>query len=171
MSSHQEFIPANETYSSSFNKGDLALPPKKRLIVVTCMDARIEPLSQIGLDLGDAHIIRNAGGSAREALRSIVVSQRLLATNQIAVFRHTDCGMLTFTNEQLREQVIAASPGNAAIAEAVNAIDFLPIPSLEENVKADVQFLKENPLVFEATTLTGWIYDVHTGKVCKNVFR
>ncbi|PPQ88084.1 hypothetical protein CVT25_014382 [Psilocybe cyanescens] len=165
MSSHHEFIPSNEVYASSFEKGGLTLPPKKQLIVVTCMDARIEPLSQIGIELGEAHIIRNAGGSAQEALRSIVISQRLLGTNQVAVFRHTDCGMLTFTNEQIRDKIVSAASGDAAVAQAVNAIDFLPFPTLEESVKADVQFLKENPLVLEGTTLTGWIYNVHTGKV------
>jgi len=102
---------------------------------------------------------------SKEALRSVVISQRLLGTREVAVFHHTGCGMLTFTNEHLREKVKSEAPGNEVVANAVNNIDFLPFPQLEESVKADVKFLKENPLVLEDTTLTGWIYDVTTGKV------
>ncbi|KAF9455021.1 carbonic anhydrase, partial [Macrolepiota fuliginosa MF-IS2] len=165
MSAHKDFVPGNENYVSTFNKGHLALPPAKKLIVVTCMDARVEPASQLGIELGDAHVIRNAGGAAREALRSIIISQRLLGTREIAVFHHTGCGMLTFNSEQLRDIVRDAHPGDDDVAKAVNAIDFLEFPTLEESVKADVQFLKENPLVLKDTTITGWIYEVETGKV------
>lgn len=100
-----------------------------------------------------------------EALRSIVVSQRLLGTREIAVFRHTDCGMLTFKNEQLQEQVISEAPGNTEVSKAVKIIDFLPIANLEESLKADIQFVQNNPLVLPGTIVTGWIYDVTTGKV------
>ncbi|CAA7259954.1 unnamed protein product [Cyclocybe aegerita] len=165
MSAHQDFIPGNELYVSTFDKGHLPLPPSKKVAVVTCMDARIEPATQLGINLGEAHVIRNAGGSAKEALRSVVISQRLLGTREVAVFHHTDCGMLTFTNEQLHDKVKAEAPGNAAVAAAVDAIDFLPFSQLEESVKEDVKFLKENPLLLEGTNLTGWVYDVTTGKV------
>ncbi|KAJ3509802.1 hypothetical protein NLJ89_g5025 [Agrocybe chaxingu] len=164
MSAHQDFIPGNELYVSTFDKGHLPLPPSKKVAVVTCMDARIEPATQLGINLGEAHVIRNAGGSAKEALRSVVISQRLLGTREVAVFHHTDCGMLTFTNEQLHEKVKAEAPGNAAVAAAVDAIDFLPFSQLEESVKEDVAFLKENPLILDGTILTGWVYDVTTGK-------
>ncbi|KAF8973688.1 carbonic anhydrase [Flammula alnicola] len=165
MSVHQHFVSLNENYVSSFNKGDLPMPPSKKVAVVTCMDARIEPASQLGINLGEAHVIRNAGGLAKEALRSIVISQRLLGTREVAVFHHTDCGMLTFTNETIREKVKSEEAGNAAVAELVDEIDFLPFPEVEESVKNDLKFLKDSPLLLEGTTFSGWVYDVKTGKV------
>ncbi|KAF8898464.1 carbonic anhydrase [Infundibulicybe gibba] len=164
MSAHLDFAKHNDSYVSSFNKGGLALPPSKKLIVITCMDARIEPASQLGIQLGDAHVIRNAGGSARDALRSVIISQRLLGTREIAVFHHAGCGMLTFTTDQLRRIVKDSNPGNAAIAEQVNGIDFLEFGDLEASVKDDVKFLEDNDLVLKETKITGWIYDVVTGK-------
>ena len=139
------------------------------------------PAAQLQINLGEAHVIRNAGGSAyvdirfipvsltvcsKEALRSIVISQRLLGTTEIAVFHHTNCGMLTFTNDDIRHKVKTEEPGNAAVAEAIDKIDFLPFPNLEESVKDDVEFLKGSKLIKEGTHLSGWIYDVTTGKVC-----
>ncbi|RDB29010.1 hypothetical protein Hypma_015176 [Hypsizygus marmoreus] len=164
MSVHLEFLKKNEQYVADFDKGHLPLPPAKKYTVVTCMDARVEPARQLGIELGDAHVIRNAGGSAKDALRSVVISQRLLGTREIAVFHHTDCGMLTFLTNDLRSLVKAAEPGNAAVAEAVDKIEFLEFADVEESVKADVKFLQENPLVLKGTTVTGWTYDVTTGK-------
>jgi len=106
---------------------------------------------------------------SQEALRSIVISQRLLGTREVAVFHHTGCGMLTFTNKYIRDKVKAEAPGSAAVAQAVDNIDFLTFSHLEESVKDDVNFLKENPLILEGTVLTGWIYDVTTGKVKLNL--
>ncbi|TFK30757.1 carbonic anhydrase [Coprinopsis marcescibilis] len=170
MSSQAEaYASNNSAYVGSFDKGELSLPPSKKVIVVTCMDARIEPAGQLGIDLGEAHVIRNAGGSAKEALRSIIISQRLLGTREVAVYHHTDCGMLTFTTEQLRGIVRDASPGNEAVASAVNQIDFLEISNLEESVKDDVTFLKQNPLVLPESKITGWTYDVRSGKVAQVV--
>jgi carbonic anhydrase len=141
------------------------------------------PLPQLGLDLGDCHVIRNAGGSAfvdvliscilpclftfsrHESIRSIVISQRLLGTREIAVFHHVGCGMLTFTSEQLRTTIKDAQPQNTEVADAVGKMDFLEFSKLEESVKADIRFLKESPLVLTETTITGWIYDVETGEV------
>lgn len=101
----------------------------------------------------------------RESLRSIIISQHLLRTREIAVFRHTGCGMLTFTSEQARRIVKDAYPGDNTVSQAMHELDFLEFSNLEESVKADVQFLKENDLVPKETTITGWIYDVDTGKV------
>lgn len=101
----------------------------------------------------------------REAIRSIVISQRLLGTREIAVVHHSGCGMLTFTTEQLQEIVRNASPGNSEVADAVNKIEFLEISNLEESVEADVKFLQEHPLVLEDTKVTGWVYEVESGKV------
>ncbi|KAF8078264.1 carbonic anhydrase [Lyophyllum atratum] len=165
MSAHQEFRKRNDAYVATFDKGGLALPPAKKYIVVTCMDARVEPAGQLGIDLGDAHVIRNAGGCAKEALRSVVISQRLLGTREIAVFHHTGCGMLTFSTEHLRKVVKDSEPGNSAVAEAVDKIDFLEFGHLENSIKSDVKFLQENPLVLKDTKVTGWVYDVTTGKV------
>ncbi|PFH54768.1 hypothetical protein AMATHDRAFT_78373 [Amanita thiersii Skay4041] len=154
----------NASYVTSFNQGHLALPPAKKYIVVTCMDARIEPASQLGINLGDAHVIRNAGGRAEDALRSIIISQRLLGTREIAIFHHTDCGMLTFSTPMLRDLVKKAEPGNQTVSGLVDQIDFQTFSHLEESIKQDVQYLKEHPLVLEDTEITGWVYEVETGK-------
>jgi carbonic anhydrase len=107
--------------------------------------------------------------SSQDALRSIVISQRLLGTREIAIFHHTGCGMATFTTQQLREIVKndAAPEVASEIAQVVDKTDFLEFSDLEESVKSDVQFVKENPLVLKETVVTGWIYDVHDGKVSR----
>src|SRR5205807_10217093 len=103
MSVAQEFQKANEVYASSFNKGDLPMPPARHLVVLTCMDARLHPAKFLGLQIGDAHVIRNAGGRASDdAIRSLIISSQLLATNEFIVIHHTDCGMLTSTNNDLK---------------------------------------------------------------------
>ena len=107
---------------------------------------------------------------SKEALRSIVISQRLLGTTNVAVFHHTDCGMLTFTNDDIRHKVKTEELGNDVVAEAVDKIDFLTFPHLEESVKDDVEFLKGSKLLKKGTQLSGWVYDVTTGKVCLDFF-
>ncbi|KAG5728577.1 hypothetical protein E4T56_gene19617 [Termitomyces sp. T112] len=169
MSNYLEFPQRNRKYAATFDKGGLPLPPAKQFIVVTCIDARVEPASQLGIELGDAHVIRNAGGCAKDAIRSIIISQRLLGTREIAIFHHTGCGMLTFTTDHLRRIVKEADPGNTAIAQAVDQIHFLEFSDLEKSVKDDVEFLKEHPLVLKDTIVTGWIYHVETGKVSQIV--
>ncbi|KAF9458335.1 carbonic anhydrase [Collybia nuda] len=169
MAAHLDFVKHNEKYVSSFDKGHLPLPPSKKCIIVTCIDARVEPASQLGIQLGEAHVIRNAGGLAEDALRSIIISQRLLGTREIAVFHHTDCGMLTFSTDQLRQIVKDADPGNTAVADQVDKIDFLEFNNLEASVKKDAAFLKDNPLVLKDTSITGWVYAVETGKVTQVV--
>lgn len=104
--------------------------------------------------------------SSKEALRSILISQRLLGTTEVAVFHHTDCGMLTFTNDVIRHKIKAEEQGNVVVAEAVDKIDFLTLSNLEESVKDDIQFLKGSQLLKQGTHLSGWIYDVTSGKVC-----
>jgi carbonic anhydrase len=101
----------------------------------------------------------------RESLRSIIISQRLLGTRDILVIQHTDCGMLTFTDEQLRSKTISAHPGNAAVAEAVNSMQFGPFPDLDASVKDNVAFLKDHPLVLKEGNITGWVYEVETGGI------
>src|SRR5436189_4597062 len=106
MSARDQLLAANEAYASGFAKGDLPMPPGRRFAVITCMDARLDPAKFLGLEEGDAHVIRNAGGLASDdALRSLVISHTLLGTQEAFVIAHTDCGMLTFSNEQIHEQL------------------------------------------------------------------
>jgi len=167
MSHVQQFNEANKTYMAGFGgNGSLDMPPARPLIVLTCIDARLIPTSALGLKEGDAHVIRNAGGVAPEAIRSILVSQRLLNTRQIAVFHHTDCGMMDFTTRGMRKLVKEAAPGNEAVAKAIDAIPtFYEFTDLEEACKRDVKYLQEHPLVAEGTVITGWIHEVETGRV------
>jgi carbonic anhydrase len=127
--------------------------------IVTCMDARLLPARFLGLEEGEAHVIRNAGGRTPEALRSLVISQRLLGTNAVAVIQHTDCGMLTFKNEDLYAKV------KEDLGEDASHIDFLPFPDLEQNVREDVAFLKSSPLIPEEIEIRGFVYDVHTRRL------
>ncbi|KAJ7770914.1 hypothetical protein DFH07DRAFT_1057966 [Mycena maculata] len=162
-----------------------ALPPKKRLAIITwcdrpitvrpraisdtsfSMDARINPFKQLGFSEGDAHIIRNAGGMARDAIRSLVISQRLLGTREIAVYHHTGCGMITFRGSELKRLVKWANPDNSSLAKQIDAIDFLEFNDLEQSVKDDVKFLKDSPLILKETKITGWIHDIETGEATR----
>lgn len=161
-----DFKQANESYAANFgDNGKLSIPPSKHLVVVTCMDARLNPEEFLGLNIGEAHIIRNAGGLAKESLRSIIISQRLLGTKDVLVIHHSDCGMLTFSDEQLRSKVIDAHPGDTNVSGVVNDLQFGPFPDLDRSVKDDVAFLKNHPLVLKEGNITGWVYEVETGKV------
>ena len=160
MSELPAILGANERYAADFAKGDLPAPPARRLAVLTCMDARLDPAKALGLAEGDAHVIRNAGGRASDdALRSLVISQQLLGTREVLVIHHTDCGMLTFTNEQLR----------AKLARDLNAdasgIDFLPFSDLEESVRQDVATIRSSPLIPDDIPVRGFVYDVRTGRL------
>jgi carbonic anhydrase len=129
------------------------------------MDARIDPASAYGIPLGDAHIIRNAGGSAKEALRSLVISQQLLGTNEIIVVKHTGCGMLTFQNSDA-EGIVKKNLGDEAAGELkAFGSDFLAFPVLEKAVEDDVEFLKGSKLIPDTIKISGWVYEVESGKV------
>ena len=159
MSVIDEFQQANATYAANFQKGDLPLPPGRKVIVIVCMDARIDPARALGLEEGDAHVIRNAGGRTSEALRSIIVSQQLLGTNTIAVIHHTDCGMLTFSNNDLQQKLQQEFHADAS------HIDFQPFSNLEQSVRDDIATIKASPFILPETTIAGFIYNVHTGKI------
>jgi carbonic anhydrase len=134
--------------------GDLPAEPAKRLAVVACMDARLDPRRVLGLETGDAHVIRNAGGLAREALRSLVLSQQLLGTREVVILHHTDCGMLKFQNDIYER-----------LGDAAREIDFLPFSDLDQSVRDDVEFLKASPLIPDDVSIRGFVYDVKTGAV------
>jgi len=155
----QEFLKANEAYASTFHKGDLAMPPARHVAVLVCMDARIDPARALGLEEGDAHVIRNAGGRADDALRSLVISEQLLGTTEIVVIHHTDCGMLTFSNEDLHNKVKQELQADA------RHIDFLPFKDLEQSVRDDIAFLRESPLIPQNIAISGFIYDVKDGRL------
>ncbi|KUJ22772.1 beta carbonic anhydrase clade D [Mollisia scopiformis] len=162
----ENLVKANEKYASSFTEGHLALPPAKKYAIVTCMDARIDPAAAFGITLGDAHIIRNAGGVAKDALRSLVISEQLLGTQEILIIKHTGCGMLTFQNRDA-VGVVQSNLGVAGV-EAIRSgfgSDFLPFPDLEGAVKSDVEWLKANTAIPVKIEISGWIYEVETGKV------
>jgi carbonic anhydrase len=159
MSVTDELLRNSEDYAADFDKGDLPLPPGKRVAVVACMDARLIPTRVLGLDEGDAHVIRNAGGLAKDALRSLVLSQQLLGTNEVVILHHTDCGMLTFKNEDVYAKV------RETLGADATGIDFLPFPDLDQSVRDDIQFLKDSPLIPDDVSIRGFVYDVKTGKV------
>ena len=129
------------------------------------MDARIDPASAYGVSLGDAHVIRNAGGNARDALRSLVISEQLLGTTEILVIKHTNCGMLTFKNEDAHV-VVEKNLGAEAKNELAD-LDFQPFPDLEQAVKDDVKLLKESKAIPGSVVISGWVYEVETGRVRK----
>jgi carbonic anhydrase len=159
MGAIDELLDANREYAASFSHGELQAPPRRRLAVVTCMDARIVPARILGLREGDAHVIRNAGGSAREALRSLAVSQHLLGTNEIALIRHTDCGMKGMSNAEMQQKVAAASGADTS------EIDFEPYDDLDEALRADMRLLESSPLIASGTAIRGFVYEVETGRL------
>ncbi len=127
------------------------------------MDARIDPAAAYGINLGDAHVIRNAGGNARDALRSLVISQQLLGTTEVLLIKHTGCGMLTFKNEDAHA-VVEKNLG-AAGKQALLGLDFQPFPDLDKAVEDDVKYLKGSGAIPDSITISGWVYEVETGKV------
>jgi carbonic anhydrase len=154
-----EIRAANEAYAGQFTKGDLPLPPGRKFAVVACMDARLDPAKALGLHEGDAHVIRNAGGRAAEALRSLAISQQLLGTNAVVIVHHTDCGMLTFDNPTMH--------GICQERLGVDAsdIDFLPFADLEQSVRDDVEVVRSSPLIPDDVDVYGFVYDVRTGRL------
>jgi carbonic anhydrase len=160
MSAHDQLLAANETYASGFAKGDLPMPPGRRFAVVTCMDARLVPAKFLGLEEGDAHVIRNAGGLVTDdALRSLVISHWLLGTLEAIVIAHTDCGMLTFTNDDLHQKLADEAGADAS------DVDFQPFPDLEESVRGSVRKIAGSPLLPDSFAATGYLYDVTSGRL------
>jgi carbonic anhydrase len=158
MTVTDEFLDANAAYAGSFTKGDLPMPPARKTAVLVCMDARIDPAKALGLEEGDAHVIRNAGGRASDdAIRSLIISNELLGTREFVVIHHTDCGMLTFTNEQLRAKL------RDELGADASAIDFLPFSDVAQSVRDDLATIRTSPLLPKEIPVRGFIYDVTTG--------
>ena len=159
MSVTDELLSNAERYAESFDKGDLPLPPGKKLAVVACMDARLIPSRVLGLQEGDAHIIRNAGGVVTDdEIRSLAISQRLLGTEEIILIHHTDCGMLTFTDDQFRRSVqddTGIKPEWAAEA----------FTDLDEDVRQSIARIQASPFVPHKHSIRGFVYDVETGRL------
>jgi carbonic anhydrase len=157
MSTTDELLRNNERYANSFDKGDLPMPPAKQIAVVTCMDARLSPYVMLGLSEGDAHVIRNAGGVITDdEIRSLMISQRLLGTREVMLIHHTDCGMLTFSDEELREQ----------IQQEVGIKPHFPLETfadLEEDVRQSIKRIEASPFIPHKDSVRGFIYEVETG--------
>ena len=153
-----DVLAANDAYASDFgDKGSLALPPARGFAILTCMDARLDPAKYAGLSEGDAHVIRNAGGVITDdEIRSLAISQRLLGTEEIMVIHHTDCGMLTFTDDDFKRQ----------IQEETGMKPQWPVEAfadLDEDVRQSVARIKTNPFIPKKDAVRGFVYEVETG--------
>jgi len=174
-----DVLAANQTYAADFgDKGSLPLPPARRFAILTCMDARLDPAKFAGLTEGDAHVIRNAGGRASDdAIRSLIISHKLLGTNEWFVIHHTDCGMETFTDEVMRSLLrqsldtakleaegwhdVGRGPGSSE----GEFIDWLTIKDQAESVTSDVRRIRSHPLVPSSVAIYGYVYDVKAGRL------
>ena len=159
MSTTDDLLANNESYVASFDKGDLPLPPARKTAVVACMDARLNVYAILGLGEGDAHVIRNAGGAVTDdTIRSLAISQRLLGTEEIILIHHTDCGMLTFTDDELR----AAIEKDTGIRPEWAAEAF---PDLDADVRQSIARIKASPFVPSKDSVRGFVYEVETGRL------
>jgi carbonic anhydrase len=159
MSATDDLVKNNEEYAASFDKADLPLPPGKKVAVVACMDARLNVYGALGLEEGDAHVIRNAGGVVTDdEIRSLAISQRLLGTEEIILIHHTDCGMLTFTDDDFKSSIQA----DTGIKPAWSAEAF---PDLEEDVRQSIARIKASPFIPNKDSVRGFVYEVETGKL------
>jgi carbonic anhydrase len=160
LSVTDELLAANERYAATFTKGDLPRPPVRRVAILLCMDARMDPLKILGLEDGDANVLRNAGGRASDdVIRSLIISYRLLGTREFVVMHHTECGLVDVTNEGLRERL------KRDLGVDASGIDFLPFSDLDESVREDVAMIRSSPFVPEDIVVRGFVYDVRSGRL------
>jgi carbonic anhydrase len=159
MSVTDELLTNAARYADAFDKGDLPLPPARHVAVVACMDARLNPYGLLGLTEGDAHVIRNAGGVVTaDQLRSLAISQRLLGTTEIILIHHTDCGMLTFSDDAFKAAIQAETGQKPAwAAEAFTDLD--------EDVRQSIRRIQADPFIPVKDSVRGFVYDVHTGEL------
>jgi carbonic anhydrase len=154
-----ELLSNNERYAEGFDKGDLPLPPARKIAIVACMDARLVPDRVLGLEEGDAHVIRNAGGVVTDdEIRSLAISQRLLGTEEIVLIHHTDCGMLTFTDDEFRRQV----QDDTGIKPEWAPESF---GDLDEDVRQSIARIKASPFIPKKDAIRGFVYEVETGRL------
>jgi carbonic anhydrase len=159
VSATDDMLKNNEEYAGAFDKGDLPLPPAKGVAVVACMDARLHVSRILGLDEGDAHVIRNAGGVITDdEIRSLAISQRLLGTTEIILIHHTDCGMLTFTDDDFKRQI----QDDTGIKPAWAAEAF---GDLDEDVRQSIARVKASPFLPHKDNVRGFVYEVETGRL------
>ena len=157
MTVADEFFKNNERYAAGFGKGDLAMAPAKQVAIVACMDARLDPARALGFEEGDAHVIRNAGGVVSDdAIRSLAISQRLLGTKEIVLIHHTDCGMLTFSDDELKRQI----EQDTGIRPPFALESFADV---DADVRQSIARIKASPFVPEKGSVRGFVYDVKTG--------
>lgn len=159
MTATDELLHHADRYAQAFDNGELPLPPARKLAVLACMDARLNPYGLLGLSEGEAHVIRNAGGVVSDdAIRSLAISQNLLGTEEIVLIHHTDCGMLTFTDEELAERLedqTGQRPEWSAHAFA----------DLEEDVREGIERIRQSPFIPRTDAVRGFVYDVHSGRL------
>jgi carbonic anhydrase len=159
MAATDELLANASTYAEAFQAGDLPLPPAKGVAVLACMDARLNVYGLLGLKEGDAHVIRNAGGVVTDdEIRSLAISQRLLGTREIVLIHHTDCGMLTFSDDEFRRQV--QQDTGIKPEWAAEAFD-----DLEEDVRQSIARIKASPFIPNKESVRGFVYDVKTGRL------
>jgi carbonic anhydrase len=154
-----ELLRNAEAYADGFDKGDLPMPPGRKVAIVACMDARLNPYGLLGLQEGDAHVIRNAGGVITDdEVRSLAISQRLLGTEEIVLIHHTDCGMLTFTDDEFKKSIqdeTGIKPEWAAEA----------FPDVDEDVRQSLARVNASPFIPKKDSVRGFVYEVETGKL------
>jgi len=159
MSATNEFLSNNESYAENFTKGGKPMPPAKKVSIVACMDARIETGRLLGLEEGDAHVIRNAGGVVTDdVIRSLAISQRLLGTQEIILIHHTDCGMLTFKDDEVKAQIEADTGLRPPFA-----LEAFSDPA--DDVRQSIRRIQASPFVPHKDQIRGFVYDVETGRL------
>ncbi len=159
MSTTDDLLKNNESFVESFDKGDLPLPPARKIAVVACMDARLNPYPILGLELGDAHVIRNAGGVITDdEIRSLAISQHLLGTEETMLIHHTDCGMLTFNDQEFASKL----EEETGQRPHWNAQSF---PDLDQDVRDSIQRIKDSPFIPRTDSVRGFVYAVETGEL------
>lgn len=159
MTVTDQLLANNEAYAADFSKGDLPMPPAKKVAIVACMDARLDPARALGLEEGDAHVIRNAGGVVTDdAIRSLTISQRLLGTEEIILVHHSDCGMLTFADDDLRSQIEQETGVRPHFA-------LESFTNVEDDVRQSIARIKASPFLVHTDRVRGFVYDVKTGRL------
>lgn len=159
MSAIDDFLANNERYADGFSKGDLPIPPAKGIAVVACMDARLETGALLGLDEGDAHVIRNAGGVVTDdVIRSLTISQRLLGTREIMLIHHTDCGMLTFEDGDVKNRIMEDTGIRPPFAMEA-------FPDLDGDVRQSIARIQASPFVPNKDQVRGFVYECETGRL------